>query len=592
MKPAMRDDCAMTPCPVLRAVCWMLLCFGAVALAKNPILTPSDVPLLGEMDLYLLSTLWVGDDDTNASLGSICDRPDYRRIVQRWDLRLFGGPMLGNMTDSSVQIWLRTPYEAQVAIAFADNPALSEPIRLPVQRTCKDSDLVAVFTLADLSPNTTYHYEVFVDKKPVFGTELPAFRTYPPKGQQQSILVGFGGGARYIHEHEHVWDAIDRHRLNAFLFLGDNVYHDEPYLRRRQRVHLYRRQLRPELRRLVSSTPIYAIWDDHDFCGDDCGGGPDPVVTGYRERRWKVPTWRVFRQNWVNPSYGGGDGVYGVWFDFSIGAVDFFMLDCRYYRDVVAASAFGPGESMLGAAQKRWLKQRLRASRAVFKVIVSSVPWAYDAHPGGFDHWNGFREEREELFTFIEANGINGVILLSGDSHRHDVWKIDRITGYDFYEFESSRLTNEHSDGCVDDSECLRCHQGRGFGLLRFDFRKKMPTVTYEVRSDRDVRQLSFAVTRDELGAMDTPEQRAGVRGQPAPNAIPGAKKAVAVAFANIRGQIVAVIQHSPACLGEGTVRSRFRRGFAPGVYVPYNEIERHSDYAPAPGLRVINSVR
>ncbi len=481
----------------------ILLALSVLAAARDPILTPSEVPLLGEMDLYLITTLWVGDENTNASLGFISDRKDYRDIVRRSNLRLFGGPMVGSVTDSSARIWLRTPFEASVGIAYADDPCSSAPVRLPVRRTSKDSDLVAVFPLSGLAPNTTYYYQVYVDRTPVLGRDLPTFRTYPPKGERRPITVGFGGGARYIHANEHVWDAIDRHVLDAFLLLGDNVCHDEPDVPRRQRVHLYRRQLRPEFRRMVASTPVYAIWDDHDFCGADCGGGPDSVVSGYREQPWKVPTWHVFRQNWVNPSYGGGEGVYGVWFDFSIGAVDFFMLDGRYYRDVLAASAFGPGESMLGGVQKAWLKERLLASRAVFKVIVSSVPWADDAKPGSFDHWNGFRDEREELFSFIEENGINGVILLSGDRYRHDVWKIDRLGGYDLYEFQSSRLTSNHTHSCVDDSECLECHQGRGFGLLRFDFGGPVPTVMYEVWSDRGVRQLSFAVTRDELGPDD-----------------------------------------------------------------------------------------
>lgn len=492
-------------------VFWFLLCLLTPAPAKDPILTPSDVPLLGEMDLYLLTTLWVGDEDSNASLATICDRREYRDIVKRWNMRLFSGPMVGSATDSSARIWLRTPFETGVGIAYADNPSLLDSIRLPVHQTSKDSDLVTVFALSGLDPTTTYYYEVYVDGEPVFGEDLPAFRTFPPKGRRQSVAVGFGGGARYIHANEHIWDTVGRHDLDAFLLLGDNVYHDEPDLPKRQRVHLYRRQLRPEFRRLVSGTPVYAIWDDHDFCGDDCGGGPDPVTTGYREETWKVPTWEVFRRNWVNPSYGGGEGIYGVWFSFSIGAVDFFMLDGRYYRDVLAASAFGPGESMLGDVQKRWLKEQLLASRAVFKVIVSSVPWAYDANPGSFDHWNGFRQEREELFSFIEQNNINGVLLLSGDRHRHGVWKIDRLAGYDFYEFVSSRLTNEHNHGCVDDSECLECHQGRGFGLLRFEFGEPVPTVIYELWSDNNVKLFSFAVTRDEMGPVETPASARGV---------------------------------------------------------------------------------
>ena len=47
------------------------------------------------------------------------------------------------------------------------------------------------------------------------------------------------------------------------------------------------------------------------------------------KKDWAFP---IFRQNWANPSYGGGDAQPGCWYAFYIGDVDFIMLDCRYYR--------------------------------------------------------------------------------------------------------------------------------------------------------------------------------------------------------------------------------------------------------------------
>ncbi len=488
----------LTPAAALRMLLWM----STMAGAKEPLPTPADVPLMGEMDAYLLESLWEGEGNPDGALGSISDREDYRAIVERWGLKLFGGPMVGSVTDTSARIWLRTPFEAGVAIAWAESPTLVNAARTPVRHTTTNDDLVAVFTLSGLDAMTVYHYQVFVDEHPVFGDTLPAFRTYPPKGRTESITIGFGGGARYVPENEYIWDAIDSHGLDAFLFMGDNVYHDAPRLRRRQRVHLYRRQLRPEFRRMVSSTPIYAIWDDHDFGGDDSWGGPDPVTAKTREETWKVPTWRVFRENWVNPAYGGGDGTYGVWFTFSIGDVDLFMLDGRYYRE--RAYGFATEKSMLGRVQKRWLKESLRASNATFKVIASGVPWAFGAKPCSYDHWGGYPSERDEILSFVQTNGIGGVILLSADRHRHDAWRVPLCTGAVFHEFESSRLTNNASDRCIHHRDRLLCYFGRGFGLLRFDFDGTAPAVTYEIWSDGNVRQGSYTLTRDRLGPTGT----------------------------------------------------------------------------------------
>ena len=83
--------------------------------------------------------------------------------------------------------------------------------------------------------------------------------------------------------------------------LQPHVYIDYPELPEVQEYCYYRRQSRPEFRRFTPNVPIYAIWDDHDFAGNDSIGGPQIDVPA-----WKRPVWHVFRQNWVNPYYGGG----------------------------------------------------------------------------------------------------------------------------------------------------------------------------------------------------------------------------------------------------------------------------------------------
>ena len=244
--------------------------------------------------------------------------------------------------------------------------------------TTADGDLVGILQLDGLKPWTVYHYDVLVNGRSVQDSQACQFKTFPTREQKVAFRIGFGGDARYISPKERMWDTIAGHHLAAFLFLGDNIYIDEPEWRNKQRVMYYRRQLRPEYRRLVASSAIYAIWDDHDFGANDCSGGPDPFKPA-----WKVPTWRVFRENWVNPAYGGGERLPGCWFEFSIGDVDFFMTDGRYYRD------FKNGKTMLGPQQKKWLLERLAASRATFKVICSGTLWTEHADKGGRDSWWG-----------------------------------------------------------------------------------------------------------------------------------------------------------------------------------------------------------
>jgi alkaline phosphatase D len=268
-----------------------------------------------------------------------------------------------------------------------------------------------------------------------------------------------------------MWRTILAKRPRAMLTLGDNVYIDLPEEPGPfHRYSYYCRQSRPEWRELAASTPIYAIWDDHDCGIDDIWLGP------YRDRpAFKPGLLKLFKQNWNNPSYGNAAAP-GCWFGFAIGDVDIFMLDCRYYR----TNPFAPERTMLGPEQKKWLLDGLRNSTATFKVIASSVAWVHDAKPGSRDTWDGFPDEREEIFANIEKHRIGGVLLLSGDRHRTDAWKIDRPGSYALYEVCSSRLTNIHTHECVPGA--LFCYNEKcSFGMIDFDTQAADPSATISV---------------------------------------------------------------------------------------------------------------
>jgi len=303
--------------------------------------------------------------------------------------------------------------------------------------------------------------------------EFPSFRTYAAVGNHSTFKVGFGGGAGFYPPYERVWDTILTHQPIAFLAMGDNVYINVPDMP--NGVHFYtyyRRQSRPEFRRLVASTAIYAIWDDHDAATDDVWLGPfkDKPV-------WKMPLLEVFKQNWNNPYYGDADWP-GCWHNFSIGDVDFFMLDGRTYR----TNPYDKNPTMLGPIQKAWLLDQLKNAKGTFKVIASPVPWALATKGAARDTWNGFKEERKEIFDFLAENKINGVILLSADRHRSDAWKIERKNGYPLYEFESSRLTNQHVHELMP-TALFGYNEKQSFGLLTFDTTQDDPTVMYQIVS-------------------------------------------------------------------------------------------------------------
>jgi alkaline phosphatase D len=182
-----------------------------------------------------------------------------------------------------------------------------------------------------------------------------------------------------------------------------------------------------------------------------------------------------FKRQWINPGYGE-DNNPACYYNFEIGAVDFIMLDCRFYR----TNPFIEENSMLGPVQKKWLKRTLLNSKGIFKLLVSSVPWSQNVKPGSHDPWDGFPEEREEIFSFIEENKIEGVVLVAADRHRSDAWKTIRPNGYDLYEFQSSKLTNVHTHKIMPGS-LIGYNEKCSFGELEFDLSAVDPELKYRI---------------------------------------------------------------------------------------------------------------
>lgn len=396
----------------------------------------------------------------------------FKRYVEKQDAALVHGPLLGDVTNHSAKFWLRTRQEANVQIQAKNTDELDFKIRSSIKRTAAENENTAIVLLDDLKPRTTYDYRLVIDD--IVQDKIYKFTTFPEKGHSVVFSTGFGGGAGATPKHEYMWDTIASHHLPFFLLLGDNVYIDHPERPAVQQFCYYRRQSRPEFRRLTSSTAVYAIWDDHDFTFNDGKGSPS-----VEKPAWKRDVWRLFTHQWNNPFYGGGESQPGCWFDFSYGDVDFFMLDCRYYREQPEGN---PGASMLGVVQKQRLLDKLKASTATFKVVASSVPWAHGTKPGSLDTWDGHPEEREDIFSFIEKNKISGVLLLSADRHRSDAWKIRRPNGYDFYEFESSKLTNMHTHAIMPGA-IFSYNKKCSFGQLDFNTTVEDPIVTFRIFS-------------------------------------------------------------------------------------------------------------
>ncbi len=385
------------------------------------------------------------------------------------------GPLVGNVTDHSAAFWVRTAEAEKVIVTLREQADKAAPLHSAGTLSKADDDFTAVVNVDGLKANTVYSYEVTVGNHPTELTDdSPQFQTFPAPGEASEFRIAFGGGAGFVPPHERMWDTIASYHPLALLLLGDNTYIDDPESVEMQQYTYQRRQSRPEYRRLTGRTAVFTIWDDHDFGTNDCWGGP--LVDKPAWKRDKA--WKVYKQNWPNPGFGGGPEQPGCYYAFSIGDIDFIMLDCRYYR--TTAKIDNP--SMLGPVQLKWFEEELLKCHGKFKVICSSVPWDFRTKGDSLDTWNGYKEEREKIFRLIEDNNIPGVVLMSADRHRSDAWKIERAGGYPFYEFNSSRLTNQHVHPTMEKAGAIFSYNAKqSFGLVTFDTTLDDPTVRYEV---------------------------------------------------------------------------------------------------------------
>ncbi|MFC2084362.1 alkaline phosphatase D family protein [Bacteroidota bacterium] len=422
-------------------------------------------------------------------LKQLTESKEFRSYSTDFNIEILHGPMLGRVTGSSASFWVRTYKEVDIQIRASVNNLMVNAVLSEVKRTGSPDDYTVIVKLVGLKSDTKYYYEVLINGNQVKDIGIKSFSTFPAKGHSSKFSIAFGGGAGYVPTNERMWTTIRINKPLAFLFMGDNVYINMPENPNALHYYTYyRRQSRQEFRDLTASTACYAIWDDHDAATDDVWLGP------YKDKPiWKLPLLENFKQNWINPSYGSKEWP-SCWHQFSIGDVDFFMLDGRIYR----TNPFAENPSMLGQAQKEWLKKVVRNSKAVFKVIASPVPWSFESKTDAKDTWNGFQQERQEIFDFLAENKVEGVILISADRHRSDAWEIKRNNGYSLYEFSSSRLTNQHFHPLIPKA-LFGYNEKQSFGMLTFKTGKSDPTVTYDIYSIDNEKIHSFSLDKSKL---------------------------------------------------------------------------------------------
>lgn len=210
-----------------------------------------------------------------------------------------------------------------------------------------------------------------------------------------------------------IWAQIQAEQADALLLLGDNVYldhnhHSEPSELRADLRQLYQRQLNEPhflaLRKDLAArgAPLFALYDDHDFLGDNRGGGDHSPALREAARLEFVHAFA--------PTMTGND-VYSA---HLLGNVKLLICDTRFYRRAIEVDK-GDRDAVLGEAQWRWLEQQIaNPEGSQFLVLASSSTFhgfdeeSWEQYPGAFARLRLLLGKRP------------GAMVLSGNIHNNE----------------------------------------------------------------------------------------------------------------------------------------------------------------------------
>lgn len=357
---------------------------------------------------------------------------------------------------TTARISFRADSAANVAIRYGTSSTLVGATTTDIFPTQSAQDFTGAIDIPGLTADTTYYYTPVINGVDQYGSPFPKFKTFPAAGSNAQFSFVFGSCTMHTNvSADTIFDAVPAN-AKFLLHLGDTIYadRDQPYA---TTLAGYRGQHRDTLagadisnaryKALRERLPVFTTWDDHDLANNFSSGTSAtiyaPAKQGFQEYQARA-----------NPDSMTQGALY---YTFQCGNVGFFVLDGRSFRDL-NSKVDTTSKTYLGATQKAALKAWLLANKTNFKVkfICSSTPaHGYAANTAG-DSWggvddgtqapngaNGFRSERNEIWSYIDDNQIPGVVFLSGDQHWSGSFKTT-YNGRPRYEFGASpyNMTN------------------------------------------------------------------------------------------------------------------------------------------------------
>jgi alkaline phosphatase D len=373
-------------------------------------------------------------------------------------LPLTVGPIVGHADSNHVRLWGRGEYEtsvsgklmrlfgvARIRKKTADNYDLPRFFKMS-----PNFDMSGVAIFDGLEENTQYLFQIgcFQSSKELYEFDKNTLLdwNFAEKGEFSTAssdpdmprtfilgscryLLRLFGGAWFDDRGDKTFRSILRQieageELNKLLMVGDQIYADDlnflaPDRQVDQFLARYREAFsQPYIKSLMSKVSTYMTLDDHEI--EDNW----PSYANNKDLLTKFPAamyaYQIYQAS-HSPLFaldsnarltGSSDSFY---YQFSDGCCDFFVMDTRTERDLVAGN-LNDGE-IIGEEQMQELLQWLADGSGKVKLAVTSVPFFPDRRKAKNDQWSGFRNQRDQIIAHIKKHKTRKVIFLSGDIH-------------------------------------------------------------------------------------------------------------------------------------------------------------------------------
>lgn len=335
----------------------------------------------------------------------------------------------------------------------------------------------------ELTPDTVYLVTVEA-RSAVDGAtsaiETASFRTAPTPDQRRPIrftaMTCQYYGRRDRPDGFQIYPSMAAGRPDFYLSIGDNVYYDNESPRATSvelaRYHWQRMFTLPAIASFLRSVPGYWLKDDHDLLLNDSWPEIQPGISAPLTFEEGLA---VFVEQTPAPELPYRTVRWGK-------GLQLWLVEGRDFRSPNDMPD-GPGKTIWGAEQWRWLRDSLLASDADWKILVSPTPIVGPDRSNKADnHANAaFSHEGDAVREWFRGNLDDSFLVIVGDRH----WQYHSVhpeTG--LHEFSVGPASDAHAGGTPgEDPEYHRFHRvGGGFLSVDVDWVVERPRIVLRHR--------------------------------------------------------------------------------------------------------------